>query len=56
MKLINKSWYRMSHPHEGDIFYPVFIVDNKHMLVDGQQHEIAKNAGATFAIAIMPNQ
>jgi hypothetical protein len=56
MKLINKSWYWLSHPHEGDIFYPVFILDDEYMLVDGKRWEIAKNAEATLTLAIMPDQ
>jgi hypothetical protein len=53
-KLLHEEWYWMSDYREGDVFYPVFIVDDKNMLVDDELHEIAKSSGATFNLAVMP--
>jgi|TARA_R110000850_G_scaffold173812_4_gene299360 hypothetical protein len=54
MELINDTWYWLSDPREGDIFYPVFIVDDTYMLVDGETHVIEKSLGANFDLAVMP--
>jgi hypothetical protein len=53
MKLIKESWYWVSDPNEGDIFYPVFIINDTHMLLDNEKIKIA-SAGVTFNLAIMP--
>jgi hypothetical protein len=54
MKLKNQTWYWMSHPHEGDIFYPVFILNDKYLMLDGEPCEISNNTGAIFDAAVMP--
>ena len=53
MELINDTWYWLSDPREGDIFYPVFIVDDTYMLVDGETHVIAKSLGANFETKLL---
>jgi len=55
MKLEKGKWYWVSHPQEGDLFYPVYIVDDGYLLMDGRHEPIDENSGAIFTKAIMPN-
>ena len=56
MSLEHKQWYWLSLPEEGDIFYPVYIVDDEYLLMDGKHEKIDENGGVTFTKAIMPDQ
>jgi hypothetical protein len=56
MDLIKGVWYWVSDPNEGDIFHPVFIVDDNHMLFNGKYVTIAKVVNATFDLAVMPTR
>lgn len=54
MELEHNTWYGLSHPHEGDIFYPVFVVDDEHMLLDDKHERLDSCRDANFTKAIMP--
>ena len=54
MELEKNCWYWVSSPTEGDIFCPVYVVDDEHLLLDGKHEKILASSGATFTKAIMP--
>ena len=54
MELEHNTWYWISHPQEGDIFYPVLVVNDKYLMMDGKHHLIEDNKGANFEKAVMP--
>lgn len=56
MSLKHGTWYWLSHPHEGDVFYPAYIVDDVYMVVDGETISINENKDATYDEAVMPNE
>jgi hypothetical protein len=54
-KLLHGEWYWISDYREGDIFYPVYIVDDTHLLIDGISYKISEQGGdVTFTLAVMP--
>lgn len=55
MKLEHNTWYWMYDPREGDIFYPVYIIDDTLCMLDGFHTEIDELGDIAFVEAIMPD-
>jgi len=50
-----QTWYWFSHPHEGDLFYPMLYVGEGIARVDGVETNIEKQMkGLLFHEAEMP--
>jgi len=49
------KWYLVSSPHEGDIFYPVHILDSDHFIMDGSTFRIEDNCSLIFEKAVLPS-
>lgn len=49
-----QRWYWISIPSEGDIFYPVFVVDNEKIKFDGVTRSLSEFEGASFDEAVLP--
>ena len=56
MKLKHQTWYWLSVASEGDIFYPVFVVDDGIVKLDGFDEKLSDFKGANFNEAILPKQ
>ena len=54
MKLEKDTWYWVSHPHEGDIFYPVHSVDGVYVLMDEKHYKSEDLDGLIINKAVMP--
>lgn len=53
--LKHQTWYWLSLASEGDIFYPVFVVDDQTIKVDGFEERLSDFSDATFDEAILPS-
>ena len=55
MSLENDTWYWISDPREGDIYYPVYVCcESTNFQLDGKYYAVSSQGGATFTKAIMP--
>jgi len=54
MKFEIDTWYWVSHPQEGDIFYPVFSGPDGYIQMDGKHIKSDELKGLNFSKAVMP--
>ncbi len=54
MELEHSCWYWVAHPGEDDIFYPVYVLDDEYLMLNGNRTKINMNNGAIFTKAVMP--
>lgn len=54
MKLEYDTWYWVSDPREGDIWFPVFVNSNFEYVLDGEFRSILELKELTVYKAIMP--
>jgi hypothetical protein len=55
MELENDTWYWVSDPREGDIFYPVYVNETGHVVMDGKHNDPKNIKGLTIDKAVMPD-
>ena len=48
-------WYWVTHPHEGDVWYPVFVDNEGGYVMAGTIEDKAMMDQLTWAKAVMPN-
>ena len=48
------TWYWVAHPHEGDIWYPVYVNSNFEYLLDGVAHPVLQLKDLIVHKAVMP--
>lgn len=53
-ELEHQAWYWISHPHEGDTFYPVYVIDGTYLKMEGKHYRLDEIQGATFNKAVLP--
>lgn len=54
MELEKDTWYWVSHPQEGDIFYPVYIASNGYVVMDGTHNPPEVMDDLNYSKAVMP--
>ncbi|MBL4869808.1 MAG: hypothetical protein JKX72_02515 [Robiginitomaculum sp.] len=50
------SWYWVTHPHEGDVWYPVFVDNEGGYVMAGQVEDKKMMDQLTWQKAVMPEQ
>ena len=50
------TWYWVSDPNEGDIFYPVLGVDESHVVMDSKAYHVKNLSGLIVTKAVMPGE
>tara|TARA_R110000772_G_scaffold60108_7_gene135707 strand:+ start:3719 stop:3892 length:174 start_codon:yes stop_codon:yes gene_type:complete len=56
MSSTKETCYWVSDTREGDIFYPMLLVDDTYMPVDGEPYVIEKNLGSKVSFVVMPTK
>lgn len=49
------TWYWYTHPQEGDSFFPMYVANNRYVIIDGESVLNRHIKGFTFYEAILPN-
>jgi len=54
-ELKREGWYWITHPAEGDVWWPAYVRSDGVVLIDGRECDVSDLIGLVIESAILPN-